>query len=583
MHRFRNVLVLAVLVAVAACDQQPVGLPVTNPVPWRTIDQFPGSLYTESIWGSGPNDVYLVRRRPYSGVSLLHYDGARWTPIQAPKTLGSVGKIWGSGPNDIYLPLYEALYHFDGAQWTPQPVRAQWVTGTGPDDVYAGDTRSAWRFDGTSWTSIPLALRPYTSVTGVWATRQVQTPFIVAENTYPSLGGEVDSIAWWDGTTWTRTPAPGRIYAFWGSSLQNLVAVGREATGNNAAIWTFDGSSWTPAVLPGSPSFLDDIDGSGPDDLYATGGNDVLHYNGVSWASVPSPEPSVLRDVWVGDASTAYIVGDPDRVFRRSDGAWESVFTIRPTEVSALWAETPDHVVLGTSYGIAFTWQDGAWTSTRVARLRIDALAGRSGDDLYAGTGFGIFHYDGTGWSEDADTVAAEELAIAPTGEVFALDNYDGLHRRSAAGWQRIAGREVTEHALAVWAAGGHDAWVVGEAIWHYDGVAVRTLVSGGNNVFRDVWGRGPNDVYIATDKGILHYDGRGFTAVGPPGAFDTMAVGHVVASGGRNGVAYLDEGYWHLHSGGATVYDLETAVDGSILGLAGSTPGGDVSLIYFK
>src|ERR1700733_5359316 len=51
-----------------------------------------------SIWGSGPNDVYIV------GLVGMgdHFDGAQWTSLDTG-TGAHLKAVWGSGPNDVYI------------------------------------------------------------------------------------------------------------------------------------------------------------------------------------------------------------------------------------------------------------------------------------------------------------------------------------------------------------------------------------------------------------------------------------------------------------------------------------------------
>jgi len=61
-----------------------------------------------------------------------------------------------------------------------------------------------------------------------------------------------------------------------------------------------------------------------------------------------------------------------------------------------------------------------------------------------------------------------------------------------------------------VWAAGPGDAYAVGSAIHHFDGVSWSEVWSGGPSAYLDaVWGSGPTDIWVSGSDGrLVHGDG---------------------------------------------------------------------------
>jgi len=109
------------------------------------------------MWGSGPNDVYVVGTYHEWGEThaedvdygiTLHFDGSTWSDVLR-WPMASFGTIWGSGPNDIFVTgwtengpssLNFFVLHFDGVTWSPMPTGAATplaIWGNGPDDVFA--------------------------------------------------------------------------------------------------------------------------------------------------------------------------------------------------------------------------------------------------------------------------------------------------------------------------------------------------------------------------------------------------------------------------------------------------------------
>ena len=74
----------------------------------------------ESVWGSGPGDVYAV------GSTILHYDGTTWSPMVSG-TSNWLHDVWGSSATDVLaVGEYGTILHQDG---TPHPCSCCDLTG----------------------------------------------------------------------------------------------------------------------------------------------------------------------------------------------------------------------------------------------------------------------------------------------------------------------------------------------------------------------------------------------------------------------------------------------------------------------
>ena len=102
----------------------------------------------KDLWGSSPNDVWLVGDPNV----LLRWNGGAWQAVEAPS--GFHDGIWGSGRKDVSVMGWHDLLHWDGLNLTSVdvvfPKGAGDVWGFGPDDVWMvrGDSNLA-HFDGT--------------------------------------------------------------------------------------------------------------------------------------------------------------------------------------------------------------------------------------------------------------------------------------------------------------------------------------------------------------------------------------------------------------------------------------------------
>lgn len=105
-----------------------------------------------------------------------------------------------------------------------------------------------------------------------------------------------------------------RIQSIWGSSPNNVWAVGPDALNANEKLWHFDGSIWQPyqQVLPISPQC---IYGTDQNNIWI-GGNDanIYRFNGTVWNQVysisrPDTSGNFVNDIWCENENSVYAVG----------------------------------------------------------------------------------------------------------------------------------------------------------------------------------------------------------------------------------------------------------------------------------
>ena len=167
---------------------------------------------------------------------------------------------------------------------------------------------------------------------------------------------------------------------------------------------------------------------------------------------------------------------------------------------------------------------------------------GSSPSDVFAvGPGPGIWHYDGSVWTQQTNTVCL----------------------------------------VAVWGSSGRDVFAVGGLLSHYDGTTWSNQNSGNcrvDSVRSGVWGSGPADVYAVgyqeasfrtntTRHGVIdHYDGTGWTQhltlAEDVNAVWVASSADVVAVGSNGLIVHSDGTHWRRESSG-TIQSI-VAVSGS-------------------
>jgi hypothetical protein len=257
------------------------------------IEHFDGSDWTVSdlpldpaVTGSltdveaiSPTDVWAVGSGNRGGL-LAHFDGTSWSPVDVPGpftydleldsvTSTSSTDVWVVGETD--RPKRGSVpftMHFDGATWTvvpaPKPklgdrsyfVPLQAVSAVSPTDVWAvgryafpGSMRGyIEHWDGHRWHLAPFT-RPAND-------SQLFGVSMVSATEGWAVGGASDVpgtstrfvIEHWDGSTWSRVPIEGHVT----DAQQPLLGVSADS---GADAWTVGGGR-------GGAAFLEHWDGS---------------------------------------------------------------------------------------------------------------------------------------------------------------------------------------------------------------------------------------------------------------------------------------------------------------------------------
>lgn len=307
----------AIFAAVAGCTPDPGAEPEPSPTPapaarWTAAFDTEGVGDLSSVWGSGPNDVFMVGGTRQRG-EVYHFDGADWSPMTIPDVPFLVW-VHGFGPDDV-LAVGEdgAAIHFDGQDWTELDTgvdEALWgVWGADPSEVWVvgGDVGQGepviLRYDGISFKSVPVPAndRQATSLFKVWG---------IGSKVFAV--GEKGLILEFDGTAWSQVPAGAAadedFVSLWGTSESNIVVVGGR---NSARIAVYDGQSFSTQLVSGVPGlnavFVD------ADNQAVVGG--VNGYIGLfnpqtgELTREDSGATTIIHAAWADGAGTAYAVG----------------------------------------------------------------------------------------------------------------------------------------------------------------------------------------------------------------------------------------------------------------------------------
>ncbi len=271
------------------------GAPVFLPIKITELEPAPNLF---AVWGTGPNDVYVVGERGY----IAHYDGVSWATetTTATEDLRSVSgvvagrsyDVWAVGMSGRVLRL-----HLDLEAMPPTPRR--WVfesaqTNVDFSAVAAGRNRvvavgvggaiSEWT-EAAGWQAV--ASNTLERLNGVWVSGDGEEGVAV---------GNLGTIVRRSAGAWARQRVAGLVQQLnevWGTSVDSLLIVGLDGTVLRSA-----GTEWE--TVEGAPRVnLRDVAGLNVNSAYIVGMSGVLvALTGSELAVVPDASGYRLEGVW---------------------------------------------------------------------------------------------------------------------------------------------------------------------------------------------------------------------------------------------------------------------------------------------
>lgn len=297
---------LAPLLLLAACG---------GPATWSTLDAVSGDAALSGVWGSGPDDVWIVGGDTTGG-RAFHGSTDAWDEVTVPGGSGLLVWAYGFGADDVFaVGRGGTALRWDGQAWATLSTGTTedlWgVFGFANDDLWAvggnvgDDVPVLLHWDGSMFSPVTLDPaqndRSATSLFKVWGVDG--TLFAV---------GERGLIVRWSGTDWEQVSAGAKadedFVSLWGTSADQIVAVGGRS---NARVATWDGSAWD-TLAPSGVGGLNAVAMEGPE-LAVVGG--VYGYVGAfdvaSGALTPEAVSTGLdvHAMWSDGQGNTYAVG----------------------------------------------------------------------------------------------------------------------------------------------------------------------------------------------------------------------------------------------------------------------------------
>jgi hypothetical protein len=270
------------------------------------------------------------------------------------------------------------------------------------------------------------------------------------------------------------------LYDVWGTSPNDVYAVGVDYTDGTGIILHYNGTQWT-VMESGLQGGAYAIWGTSSSDIYVTSNNRILHYDGTEWASM-SGGNFYAQAIWGSSPNDIFAVYDGIRHYNGS--SWFLMFNLYGVGFISIWGTSSNDVFAG-----GYPSQSGIVPETT------------------------LFHYDGATWTPMPSGVHEQINAIwgsSPT-DVFAAGAEDKVYHYDGFMWSPPTYTGIG-NINDMWGSSAKDIYVIGGGIAHFDGYGWSNFTPRFYNL-RGVWGSSPTDVFVVGDiygaeTTILHYDG---------------------------------------------------------------------------
>lgn len=331
---------------------------------------------------------------------------------------------------------------------------------------------------------------------------------------------------------------------------------------------------WVPMTLPESGETFAAV-WAGSSDGWA-GGSSMAYYNGAAWTDDATfasyATTGGVKAISATTSAHAFaLVGKNGAVYHRSAGAW--LATQPPDQANAIWADGDDDAFAAGLLGKVDRYSitggsggSGAWVAHSTAGTGlVNALWGTSDADLYAvNTAGGVWHYDGTAWSQLATLgsgAATSLAAVWGSGTDVYVSGAPGIFHKSGSG---SFVQEAPDNADALWGSGPDDVFAgTAAGILHSDG-ASGWLPMTGPAMVTSLSGGGLAEVLAANDGAIARYTGAAWSPLPMPATTSNLTSASAFAPdqvvvGGVSGAAelYLGGSAWAAHDDDAPGFNL--------------------------
>ena len=217
--------------------------------------------------------------------------------------------------------------------------------------------------------------------------------------------------------TWTQmtSPTTNNLHAVYGVSSSDVWASGA-AVNNVGTLLHWNGTAWS--LVSGATTDIDSVWASSATDVWFAGSTVVLHWNGSTVSTQQTGFTGALLSVSGTGPSDVYVAGENANVRHWNGSTWTALPAISGVSeylcavavaAGQAWASDP---FFGKE---AAHWVGGNWTAMRANTGGWTGMSALSTTDLWGAGGSRTGHWDGTGWTIDAQAFGSSVMLMSVT------------------------------------------------------------------------------------------------------------------------------------------------------------------------
>jgi hypothetical protein len=211
-----------------------------------------------------------------------------------------------------------------------------------------------------------------------------------------------------------------------------------------------------------------------PTEVWAAGDTGtVVHWNGSTFTPMLLPQSGGTQyALWGTSASDVWCVGSPASITHRWNGsAWVPITSLGSYGSYGVVAYAPDNALAISAASSVLAWNGSAWSVQLLdTNTNYYAIHGCNADEAWISTDDGrIFHYVPDGGAlaleyTDPSASSIDALFCHPTEGVWAVGSGGKVIRRQAGAWTPYSIGAVTNALTSVWVSADGTAWIAGDS-----------------------------------------------------------------------------------------------------------------------
>lgn len=522
---------------------------------WQWVNPTPASVAPiRAAYGQSTSDVWFAG----DGGTVLHWDGSHLTNSFQGAASASFTSLFESASNDVWAAGDHEIEHWDGLKWSSSfslgehTVRALW--GASSSDIWAATPDGMMHWDGERWNPTNTQTTYlFTVGSAIWGSSASDVWVVGDSGSFDHFDGTNWSPQWIGGTD----QSPDNYLAIGGTASDDIWAV-YDSNHKTAGFSHYDGKSWVIAQeFPFPQTWAAGLSQASvvalaKNDVYALVGDAmVAHYDGTTWSDAQNPSISgnnidaQVMSMW-GSTSGIFLGGFEGDVYQSDasigpiNGARKELDTGMRMDFPNVTA-SPDGAVW--AYFGAYRFADSTWQETKLAMSEPRAMSALSANDAWVAgemwTGddtaaAALVHWNGTQWSAPVLFPQAGAVFYG----IFMIDATHGVAvgGSSIATWNgstwSIAYVDQSRSFSGVWASSPDDVWIdSSDGIVHWNGASIvqfpnGPLGAGWNGVTtlqgwqmwgssaKDFWVCGQSDLTGTSTRGCFHWNGGSWSTI---------------------------------------------------------------------